>query len=234
VKTTRFDGSGKPFAKSGFDDKKKEKKGGVMEEILPGVYHWTSFHEGIGEKVHSCYLPTLQPAILIDPRLPAEGISWFAARPPPRHVYLTNRHHYRHSAQFEQEFGSQVWCHRDGLHEFTRGERVFPFAHGDRLPGGIEARPVGVLCPEETALHIPLHGGMLAIGDAIVRYGEELAFVPDELLGEDPQAVKQGLKRAFSALLQQGDFEHLLFAHGQPSIGDGPAGLRRFLHSLPD
>jgi hypothetical protein len=205
-----------------------------MEELLPGVFHWTSFHEGIGEKVHSYYLSELQPAILIDPRLPAEGIAWFSDRQPPRHIYLTNRHHYRHSARFEQEFGLQVWCHRDGLHEFSRGERVAPFAHGEKLPGGIEARPVGVLCPEETALHIPLHGGMLAIGDAIVRYDEELSLVPDDLLGEDPHAVKQGLKRAFDALLQQADFQHLLFAHGQPWLGDAPAGLRRLLQSLPD
>jgi hypothetical protein len=210
------------------------KKGGDMEEILPGVFHWTSFHEGIGEKVHSCYLAALQPAVLIDPRLPAEGIAWFSGRPVPQHVYLSNRHHYRHSATFEQEFGLQVWCQRDGLQEFSRGERVLPFAHGEQLPGGIEARPVGVLCPEETALHIPLHGGILAIGDAIVRYGGELGLVPDELLGDDPHAVKQGLKRVFTALLQQGDFAHLLFAHGRPLLGDAPAALKRFLHSLPD
>jgi hypothetical protein len=200
-----------------------------MEEILPGVFHWTTFHEGIGEKVHSCYLPALQPAVLIDPRLPAEGLAWFATRPLPQHIYLTNRHHYRHSARFAEAFPLQIWCHRDGLHEFTRGERVSPFTHGDLLPGGIEARPVGVLCPEETALHIPLHGGILAIGDAVIRYQEELDFVPDELLGEDPQGIKQGLKQAFAALLRRGDFQHLLFAHGQPWLNDAPVGLRRFL-----
>jgi hypothetical protein len=205
-----------------------------MEAILPGVFHWTSFHEGIGEQVHSYYLPGLQPAVLVDPRLPAEGIAWFRCHPVPRHVYLTNRHHYRHSAHFEQEFALQVWCHQDGLHEFTCGEKLSSFRHGDQLPGGIVARPVGVLCPEETALHIPLHGGMLAIGDAIIHQGDELALVPDVLLGEEPQAVKRGLKGAFAALLQQGDFEHLLFAHGKPLLGDAPAALRRLVQSLPD
>jgi hypothetical protein len=205
-----------------------------MKEILPGVFHWTSFHEGIGEDVHSYYLAAIEPAILIDPRVPAEGTGWFSAHQEPRHIYLTNRHHYRHSGQFEEVFGARVWCHREGLHEFTRGELVNPFEHGDELPGGIQARRVGVLCLEETALYIPLHGGILAIGDAVIRYGVELGFVPDSFMGDDPEAVKRGLRQILAGFLQDRDFNHLLFAHGNPLIGDAPQALSRFLQGLPE
>jgi hypothetical protein len=88
-----------------------------------------------------------------------------------------------------------------------------------------------VLCPEETALLIPRGEGVLALGDAIVRDGDRLGFVPDELMGDDPGEVRRGLKRVFTDHLQRA-FDHLLLAHGAPWIGGGKDGLRRFLAGL--
>jgi len=199
-----------------------------MREILPGIFHWTTLHEGIGERVHSYYVQATEPAVLIDPRVPHVGLNGFTGRPRPAHAYLTNRHHYRHSGRFAERFGTEVWCHRDGLHEFTHGERVRPFLHGDVLPGGVKALPVGVLCPEETAFLIPVGDGALAMGDAIVRHGDKLGFVPDGLMGDEPDEVKRGLVAAFYHLVEQ-PFEHLLLAHGVPWVGEGKQALRAFL-----
>ena len=99
------------------------------------------------------------------------------------------------------------------------------------MPGGVQALAVAVLCPEETALYIPLHGGILALGDAIIREYETLAFVPDSLMGDDPAAAKRGLAQVFRQHLQR-EFDHLLLAHGAPSIGGAKAELERFLDSL--
>ncbi len=202
-----------------------------MEEILPGVFHWKTFHEGIEQDVHSYYISVTAPAILIDPRVPDEGVKWFEKYKAPEHIYLTNRHHYRHSGRFKKTFKATVWCHKDGLHEFTKGEQVKPFKHGDKLPGNIVALPVGVLCPEETALYIPASDGVISIGDAIVRYDGELGFVPDYLMGDDPEGVKIGLRKVFLSMLET-EFDHLLFAHGEPWIGGAKRGLRRFLRGL--
>jgi hypothetical protein len=199
-----------------------------MQEILPGLFHWTTFHEGIGEHVHSYYLAAMHPAVLIDPRVPREGLKWFDAHPRPAHVFLTNRLHYRHSDRFAKAFGATVWCHRAGLHHFDARRPVKPFEHGDELPGGVSALEVGVLCPEETALYWPRHGGVLSIGDAIIRADDALGFVPEELMGEDPGAVKRGLRQVFARHLAR-DFDHLLFAHGAPWIGHGKAALAGFL-----
>lgn len=203
-----------------------------MKEILPGVFHWTTFHEGIGQRVHSYFLSYADPPVLIDPRVPEEGLAWFEKNIEPAHALLTNRHHYRHSGRFEKTFGTQIWCHRKGLHEFTSGEKVHPFNHDDILPGDIMALEVAVLCPEETALYFPRAGGLIAIGDALIRLDEEIGFVPDELMGEDPTAVKAGLKKVFVGHLKK-DFDSLLFAHGEPWIGGAKEGLRQFLESIP-
>lgn len=201
----------------------------MTREILPGLFHWKTFHEGIQAYVHSYYINAIEPPILIDPRVPAQGIEWFAARGAPQHAYLTNRHHYRHSGRFAERYGTEVWCQQAGLHEFAHGEKVRGFAHGRKLPGGILALAVGALCPEETALYLPLHGGILSIGDAIVRTRGKLGFVPDELMGDDPRGVRLGLRKAFTRFLRERNFDHLLFAHGAPTVGGARDSLEKFL-----
>lgn len=200
-----------------------------MKEILPGVFHWTTVHPKIKIEVSSYYV--VAAGVLLDPLIPAEGLDWFRQHGEPRHVILTNRHHYRHSAEFERAFGCSVWCNAAGLHEFTHGEDVRGFEPGKCFAGGIASHAVGVLCPDETALLIPGAEPALAVADGVVRDGDgPLTFVPDFLLGDDPAAVKQGLKQAYGRLLAL-DFDHLLVAHGLPWIGGAKAALREFTAS---
>jgi hypothetical protein len=51
--------------------------------------------------------------------------------------------------------------------------------------------------------------------------------VSDPLLGDDPPAIKRGLKEAFRGLLSL-EFDALLFAHGEPQPSGGRAALRAF------
>ena len=199
-----------------------------MREIVPGIFHWTAVHPRIKIEVSSYYVEA--PGALLDPLEPAEGLDWFRDRVEPRHVILTNRHHYRHSARFAEAFGCTVWCNEHGMHEFSGGEGVRPFAAGDLLAGGIESHEVGVLCPDETALRIP-EARALAVADGVVRDGDgPLVFVPDPLLGNEPEKVKAGLKQAYARLLAL-DFDHLLLAHGLPWVGGAKQALRRFVES---
>lgn len=200
-----------------------------MNELLPGIFHWRVTHPDIHIEVDSYYISALQPVFLIDPLVPADGIRWFKRHPTPKHVYLTNRLHDRHCPRFIKTFGTTVWCHESGLHEFADGSlKVSAFRFGDTLPGGVRALEVGVLCPEETALLLPTAGGVLSIGDAVINEDGELGFVPDSLIGDDPPAVKRGLKAAFLRICEQEMFDHLLFAHGNPIIGGGKDALMTF------
>lgn len=199
-----------------------------MKELLPGIFHWTTFHEGIGMDVHSYYLEAADPAVVIDPRVPEEGLEWFDDHARPKHALLTTRHHYRHAGRFEEAFGTEVWCHEAGMHEFTHGEKVTSYRHGDVLPGGIHALAIGSLTPEETALWLP-SAGVVALGDSLVRDEHDaLAYVPDFLMGDDPEAVKRSLTAAFRRLLEK-DFDTLLLAHGDPVVGGAHRALDRFV-----
>ena len=198
-----------------------------MQELVPGVHHWTTFHEGIGAEVHSYYLTGVQPALVIDPRVPAEGLDVFDAR-PPRHVLLTNRHHLRHAQRFAERFGAKIWCHHAGLQDLA-GVEVTGFRHGEELPGGVLAVEIGALCPEETGFYLP-QAGVLALGDSLTREDDVLCFVPDAYMGDAPEAVKHGLLQAFSRCLEL-DFDVLLLAHGEPLDSNGKEALRWFIEA---
>lgn len=79
----------------------------------------------------------------------------------------------------------------------------------------------------------PARGTLATMGPAVpYALGAKLAH-PDRpviaCLGDDPPAVKRALTRAFEALLADHEFDHLLFAHGDPVIGGGKAALRAFI-----
>jgi hypothetical protein len=198
-----------------------------MEQILPGIHHWTAFRDTIGQRVHSYYV---EPAgALIDPMEPEEGLEAFeglAGR--PRVVLLTNRHHYRHADRFAEAFGCPVLASAPGMHEFEGTRRqVTAFAFGDEVAPGITAVEVGAICPDETALHIAHGGGAVALADGVIRGRDgSLAFVPDGLM-DDPPATKRGLREAFRRLADR-DFDTLLMAHGDPWVGGGKAALEGF------
>ena len=98
------------------------------------------------------------------------------------------------------------------------------------MPGDIEAVEIGALCPDETALVLTQPAGVIALADAAVRMEPDspLGFVPDEYMGNDPEAVKAGLKTACRRLLER-NFDHLLLAHGNPWIGGAKKALQEHL-----
>lgn len=206
-----------------------------MDELTPGLRHWTAWRETIKSTVHSAYASGAR--MLIDPMLPEEGLDWFRRDgEPPERIVLTNRHHLRHSPQFVQAFGCTVHCHAAGLWDLQDREvKVQGFRFGDELAPGVVAHEVGVLCPEESALHIAVGPGALAVADGVIRGADgQLGFVPDFLLGEDPDTVRRGLAAAYGRLADQLDFDILLLAHGAPLPTGGREALRDFAQARAD
>ena len=191
-----------------------------MKEVAPGIHHWTARHPRIRMDVSSYWLP--DPRVLIDPLAVPDEVDGV------EEIVLTNRHHRRGSFEARERFGTgPVRVPRAGLHEFASDDPVEPYDFGEQLAGGeIEAHEVGVICPDEAALHIP-GASALAVADGVIHYGGVLRFVPDELMDE-PAETKAGLKRAYARLAEELEFDHLLLAHGDPVIGGARERLREF------
>ena len=191
------------------------------------MLHWTTHHEGIGTEVHSHF--AVEAAALIDPRVPEGGVEEVARYGRPDRILLSNRHHLRHSEQFAATFGCPIRCHEAGLHEFGDGPEVRPFRFGDEVAPGITALEMGALTPEDTVFRLDAGPGALLFADGLIRRDDgALAFVPDSLMGDDPEDVKRGLRESLRRLLDE-DFDALLFAHGEPLAEGGHEALRAFV-----
>lgn len=190
-----------------------------MREILPGLFHWSTFHQPIRTMVSSYYYAPARMAI--DPKVPEQGLD--ALPGPVEQVVLTIGLHDRDATAF----GAPIRVPEPALERIGDSMPVTPYRDGEELAPGVRAIEIGQIAPDEFALHIAVAQGALSFADGLINYGG-LGFVPDHLIGEDAEAVKRGLKNRLRELLEL-DFDHLLFAHGDPLIGGGKAALRAFV-----
>lgn len=201
-----------------------------MKEILPGLWHWTAEHPKIHIQVSSYFVA--ESGTVLDPLVPPEGLDWFTAERTPQQIALTNRHHDRQAADFCSRFGIEpLLVPESGLHEFEGKQlQVRGYAPGEEIIPGIVAHEVDAICPDDMALEIR-SAGALAMADGLVHFGGSVRFVMDDLM-DDPARTKRALVASLENLLDE-DFDTLLFAHGEPIVGDGKRALREFLASNP-
>ncbi len=193
-------------------------------ELIAGLYHWTAHHRGIDSRVSSYYV---EPAgAVLDPIEPEDG--WEALPKRPEMIVLTSGHHGRDAGQLSEELGIPVRASRQADERLGGSVAVTRFEAGEQIAPLITGLHVGVLCPDEGALLITVGNGALAIADGITTGSGSLGFFSDQLLGDDPDAVRQGLAERYRELLEL-EFDNLLFAHGEPVIGGGKAALREFI-----
>ncbi|MDQ6817248.1 MAG: hypothetical protein M3018_07555, partial [Actinomycetota bacterium] len=194
--------------------------------IFPGVYHWTTFHQPIRSWVSSYYV---EPAgVVIDPKIPEGGLGSLPGE--PRAVLLTSGHHDRDADSLAKAFGIPIRVSRKASDYLGVTLDVEVFDDGEEVVPGVSAIHIGKLSDDEGAFHIAVGDGAIAFADGLIRYAGELGFVPDELIGDDPESVKRGLKEVFRGLLTR-DFDHLLVAHGEPLVVGGKEALREFAGS---
>ena len=190
-----------------------------MQEITPGIRHWSAVHPNLGMDVSSYWLPGLR--VLLDPlAVPAEvdGID---------EIVLSNRHHKRDAFGARERFGAALRVPRSGLHDFTSDDPIEPYDYGEPLAGGaITPYLVTDLWPDDGALHIPSLSA-LAIADTVINDNLRLEFVPERYMG-DPAEEKPAIREGLARLAGELDFSHLLLAHGPPVVGDGRERLREF------
>lgn len=211
-----------------------------MDEIFPGLLGWTAIRETIGQPVHSAY--AVAARTLVDPMVPPEGLGTFGgsgeaadALPAPELIVLTNRHHRRHSARFHERFGCPVRASERGLYDLLDAPfKVSGFAAGEELAPGVVAHEVGVLCPDESALHLAIGPGALAVADGVIRSGDDgaLVFVPTRCSATTRRRSGVGSPPPTGRLCDELEFDALLLAHGAPIRSGGREALAAFAEQV--
>ena len=198
-----------------------------MDEVVPGIHHWTAVHPDINMRV-SCHY--VEPAgIVIDPLEPEDGFGFFDALDrPPKQVVLTNNLHWRHCERFRDRYGIPVRGVDAGLYRFEGTDReVEPYSFGEELAPGVTALEVGGICPDDAALHIEHGNGVMAFADGLIHYEGALYVMPGFLM-DDPEETKEALRSSLRGLLDK-EFDTLLVAHGTPMRSGGHAALSDFV-----
>jgi hypothetical protein len=197
-----------------------------MNEILPGVWHWTAEHPNIHMRVSSYYLE--DAAVALDPLLPEDGGLEAFGDWAVEQVVLTCRHHTRSAKEVAERFGSRIRVPRNGLHEFEGADfEVEPYDPADEVAPGVVAQAFECIAPDDEVLHVHAGLGALAFGDGLISHEGRVAFVPDQLWG-DPEPEKARSVVRLRELLEI-DFDALLFAHGDPIPTGGRDALIDFV-----
>jgi hypothetical protein len=203
-----------------------------MDEIVPGIHHWTAMHPDIHMRVSSYYV---EPAgIVIDPLEPEEGMGFFdKLDTAPQQVVLTSGLHWRHSDRFRDRYDAVVRVVAEGIERWhTSGitdREAEPFGFNDEVAPGVIAHEVAGIAPDDTALIIEHGEGAIAFADALIAPDGVLAFVPDSLM-DDPRDTKHALRDRLRGLLTK-RFDSLLFAHGRPIRNGGHDRLKDFVNA---
>lgn len=173
-----------------------------VQEIAPGLWRWTAWHEEWGEQVGCVYVERDGEIALIDPLVPPEDPERFhraldrdAARAERVHVLVTTPRHTRSSRELAKRHGADL---------VTRSPRA--------LPPGIEA--VATARPGEVVFWLPEHRA-LVVGDVVVG---------GPRLGGDDAELRASLRPLLDLPV-----ERLLVSHGEPVLADAAAALAALL-----
>ena len=193
----------------------------MPRELVDGLFHWTAVHPNLGSRVSSHYI--VPARAVIDPIEPEEG--WGALPGPVEVILLTSGHHTRGAAELADRLAIAIRTSQPAADRLGDALAVEVDPPGTEVAPGITSLHLGGLSADEGAYHVAIDAGAVAFADGVVHTGSELAFVPDGLIGDEPERVKAELATALQALLSDKAFDHLLFAHGEPVMGGGRSAL---------
>jgi glyoxylase-like metal-dependent hydrolase (beta-lactamase superfamily II) len=189
-----------------------------VQEIVPGLRRWTSWHDHWEEQVGSVAVDTSDGLVLIDPLDPPPELGRAA------HVLVTVYWHARGTADVK----ARIWAPSRSLRPLAnRGVEAENAADG--LPGGIRVFPTARAA--EGVYWLPEHRA-LVVGDVLLGAGakpratdEPLRLCPERWLGKP---THDDLRASLRPLLEL-PVEHVLVSHGAPVLENGHRELTRIL-----
>ncbi|HET6849919.1 MAG TPA: hypothetical protein VFH74_13730 [Gaiellales bacterium] len=188
----------------------------TVEQIAPGVWHWSIRNSNIGGNVSASHaIGGPDGSVWIDPVRLEDPESL----PRPEAIVLTSRGHQRAAWRYRRELGVPVHAPRGG--EGYDEEPDVLYSEGDPLPQGLVAIPTPGFGDAKFALHRPAQGdtpALMVVGDLVMRRDDgSLTTIPPQFQS-DPDAARGSVERVAGER-----FDLLLIGHAQP-LGDDPQG----------
>ena len=204
-----------------------------VEQIAPGLWRWTGFHEEWKADVGCVYHEGEDAICLIDPLVPPEDRDRFLvaldrdvrSNGLPVHVLVTIYWHTRSARELADRYSAEVWGPSGGRSPVRRrAGRVRAFRPGEPLPGGVEAYTTARRA--EVVYYLPA-SRTLVPGDVILGTDDGgLRLCPASWL---PGATGQDELRASLEPLGELPIDRVLVSHGRPVLSGAQAAIGRLL-----
>jgi glyoxylase-like metal-dependent hydrolase (beta-lactamase superfamily II) len=198
-----------------------------LQELRPGLWRWTAFHEEWKEDVGSVAVEGAEDLVLIDPLLPADDALDPLVRRvgKPVSVLVTIFWHTRSADAVATRHAARVLAPSGGKAAVRRrAPTTEAFRPGDPLPGGVEARATAR--GSEVVYWIPAHRAIVP-GDVLLGAdGGGVRLCPRGWLPESTTVER--LRVSLRPLLDL-PVTRVLVSHGAPVLRNGRAALERAL-----
>lgn len=186
-----------------------------VEEVVPGVWHW-SVHD---ERIDFISAAHAAAGVLIDP-LPLAPDA-FARLGEVSAIVLSCGSHQRSAWRLRGELGVPVWAPR--LSKEIDEEPDERYGDGDELPGGLRAvfTPGAGTTQHTLLLESP---SVAFVPDLLLQYPDGRVDFVDEKYLVDIEQARESARRLFDL-----DFEVLCLGHGKPLTDDPKAAIATLL-----
>lgn len=191
-------------------------------QLLDTLYVWQGYDPAVKTDLSSTAVCVGGGMLFIDPvALAHDALNELAGLAKPAAVILTNENHERAADLFCKSFSIPLFAHENAAislsahHLIADGEQLFRKITAIHLPGPSNG---------ELALHLPEHGGVMIVGDALINLEQHgFGFLPDKYCVDAKQA-KESLRKLLNF-----DFQIMTFAHGSPITSEAKGRLNALL-----
>ena len=206
-----------------------------MHELGPGLRRWTASHPawtpsstGWGRNVGCVYLETEEALVLVDPLLPPDDVSFWAALDDDVErlgrkvmVILTAPWHVRSTDEVVRRYRASLWAHPAGQ------ERLRRSVDAPVLPRGVEVLEIPPIHDGQVALWVQPHAALVT-AEVLAGDAGGLRVCPSPSLNDVDRL------RSCLHLLAELPVEIVLPAHGEPVLGRGRDAIAvAIAHSAP-
>lgn len=204
--------------------------------IADGLRRWSTYYGEWRDEVGSVYVEAEDAVVLVDPLVPEEQDEaerfWqaldrdVARAGAPVHVLVTVFWHARSSAEIVRRYDGRLHVASRARAAVQRRTHAVTdvFRPGDRLPGGVEARPSGRAT--EVVFWIPARRTLVP-GDVLLGSdGGGVRLCPESWL---PSGVGHAELREALRPLVDLPVEYVLVSHGDPVLENGRRALAEAL-----
>jgi Metallo-beta-lactamase superfamily len=194
-------------------------------ELAPDLWIWHGYDPSVKAELFATAFAASGGVYLVDPiPLPEPEFRKVEEAGRVHGIIVTNANHERAAHDYSNRLSAPVYAHRNAFDEIDTSNKFDALTLHSR--GNLEIIEIEGAVAGEIAIHLPVDGGTLIIGDALINFEPyHFTFLPRKYCLDQKQ-MRRSLRKLASL-----SFKRMLFAHGTPIVSGASGRLRQLLET---